>query len=127
MNLLSQDMDTLHSQHQGTLNQLDLYQQKNEDDTDILDRQKKHFDELKATLNRMISAITTFSNNFNSLSETSLNYRGVISKRFRDIICLYQNLQAVQELYSIEDTATKIEEVLIAIVTEFEVQKYFNL
>lgn len=121
MNLLSQDMDTLHSQHQGTLNQLDLYQQKNEDDTDILDRQKKHFDELKATLNRMISAITTFSNNFNSLSETSLNYRGVISKRFRDIICLYQNLQAVQELYSIEDTATKIEEVLIAIVTEFEV------
>ena len=120
LNQMTLELDSLHTQHQGVLTNIDLFKQKNEDDNELLIRYQEAVEEVKGSVNSCITEINLFAQHFDHMSKQPSLIRTNVSKRFRDLMLLYINLQPVQDLPSLQDAAKKIEQCLKASLDEVE-------
>eukprot|EP01022_Parablepharisma_sp_SALTPOND_P006123 TRINITY_DN1247_c0_g1_i1.p1 TRINITY_DN1247_c0_g1~~TRINITY_DN1247_c0_g1_i1.p1 ORF type:complete len:1815 (+),score=205.72 TRINITY_DN1247_c0_g1_i1:2854-8298(+) len=110
------EIEALQTQHQGVLTHIDLFKQKNEDDSELLRRQQNLIESTKTALDTCIGTIANFAQHFEHTSTSII--RTNVSRRFRDLMLLYQNIEPTEGF--MEDSANKIAECLKAAFDEIE-------
>jgi hypothetical protein len=103
-----------------------MYKEKSQEDSSVLDMHTKAYKNSIPTINNSIRNITEFANVFAALSQCSLNYRANVSTTFKDLIQRYQNVNQFQDISSIPDAVKTVDEVLSALIQEFEVKFTFS-
>ena len=119
VNQLTVEFDTLHAEHQGTLTEFGLVKQKTEDEHDHLKQRVAHLEDLTNVLNVCIQTMAQFGRSLESLSLSTS--QAPVSKRFRDIMLSFTNLQPVHDVYSVDEVGKKVEECLRTLMDEVQV------
>ncbi len=102
------ELDSLHTQHQDVLSHIDLFKQKTEDDTEILGRQQTYLELVANVLNECVSTINVFTQHFDHTSDQPSLLRTNVSPKFRDLMLLQLKLGPAQDPAGLEDLAKRI-------------------
>jgi len=120
INKINFDFEALQTQHQGALTHIDLFKQKNEDDSEILRKQQILLESLKPILDNCINQISLFSAHFDRANSQQSQIKNNASRRFKDLMLLFMNIEPIPDLAGLEESAKKIFDVLKACFDEIE-------
>jgi len=92
INHLTTELDNIHNAHQGTLNQMDFLKQKTDEETDLIKRKLMQLEDLRNTILICISAINSFSKQFENSSGLNMTpLQLCVSRKFRDFMQTFTN------------------------------------
>ncbi len=112
-------LDTAKAEHKGTLAELDLIRQQNEEECLTTRGKMERMERIADAVNSCITDIAEFAER--CICDSASPVQANVSKPFRDFMQFQAKLQPARDLASVEDNCRKVEESLLSALREIEV------
>jgi len=107
-NQLKLELGTLQTQHIGLEVNMNTYKEKDEENIELIEKQRAVIETIKESLNLCIEVIKTFSIQFNYTQSSVI--RDNASRRFRDIMLLYNDIEVNHSLLGLDNAIKTVVE-----------------
>lgn len=114
MHQVKSDLDALSADYQGTLTQMDLIKKKGDEEAESGKKKLVHFEQI-------ILRVNSCQRTFCQFSKDAVDIQDLFSKSFKDLLQKYRNAIEIKDMYSIEDSCKKLDEIMNAITKELKV------